>query len=225
MCSRKCAEFAQPISKKQRSKAYYSTPAALKRKTMTIKEDVHKMRVQILNLRGGMMTLSTALCRFPACGTPMGCNLRCSEDRKVMRQIHEDVQDLVISARMVLMAAFCPEPETWDIWWCFAEDEARPERTLAQLGEKYVSDQDEYIRYYGEIDDEMFDALANGFNERERNALFAEDAWQNGHRLSQILHLTHYLETQMETKSDPLLSMVSNCEIGKKAELRRSVTA
>ena len=58
---------------------------------MKMNEDVHKMRVQILNLRGGMMTLSTALCRFPVCGTPMGCNLRCSEAGNVMRQIHEEM--------------------------------------------------------------------------------------------------------------------------------------
>ncbi len=192
---------------------------------MTTNENVHKMRVQILHLRGGMMTLSTALCRFPACGTPMGCNLRCSEDGNVMRQLHEDIHNLVISARMVLTAVFCPEPETWDIQWCFAEDEARPERTLAQLGEEVISDQDEYIRFYGQIDDEMFDAVGKGFNEHERGVLFAEEAWQNGDRLPQILHLTEYLEDQMEKKFDLLLSMVSNCEIGKKAELRRSVTA
>lgn len=76
---------------------------------MTTNEDVHKMRVQILKLRGGMMTLSTALCRFPACGTPIGCHLRCSSDRKVMRQIHEDMRDLVISAQMVLSAVFSHE--------------------------------------------------------------------------------------------------------------------
>ena len=94
---------------------------------MKMNENVHKMRVQILNLRGGMMTLSTALCRFPACGTPMGCNLRCSQARNAMRQIHEDMHNLVISARMVLTTVFCPEPETWDIQWCFAEDESCPE--------------------------------------------------------------------------------------------------
>jgi len=192
---------------------------------MKMNEDVHKMRVQILDLRGGMMTLSAALCRFPACGTPMGCHLRCSKDRKLMRQIHEDMQDLVISARMVLTAVFCPGPEIWDIQWCFAEDGARPEKTLAQLGEEYVPDQDEYIRYYGQIDDEMFDALARGFSERERDALFPEDAWQNGDRLPQILHLTEYLEDQMAKKYDLLMSMVRNCEVGKKAELQRSATA
>jgi hypothetical protein len=192
---------------------------------MTMNEDVHKMRGQILNLRAAMMTISTALCRFPVCGTPMGCNLRCSEARNVMRQIHGDMHDLLISARMVLTTVFCPEPETWDIQWCFAEDEARPERSLAQLGKEVISDQDEYIRCYGEIDDEMFDALANGFNERERDALFAEDAWQNGHRLSQILHLAEYLETQMAKKYDLLMSMVRNCEVGKKAKPKTSVTA
>jgi hypothetical protein len=142
-----------------------------------------------------------------------------------MRQIHEDVQDLVVSARMVLTAAFCPEPETWDIQWCFAEDEARPERTLALLGREVISDQDEYVRYYGEIDDEMFDALANGFNERERDALFDEDAWQNGHRLSQILHVAEYLETGMAKKFDLLTSMVRNCEVGKQARSKEDAIA
>lgn len=192
---------------------------------MKVNEDVHKMRVQILNLRGGMMTLSTALCRFPACGTPMGCHLRCSKDRKVMRQIHDDIYNLVISARMVLTAVFSPQPEVWDTFWCFAEDQARPERTLAQLGEEVISDQDEYIKFYGQIDDEMFDALAKGFNERERATLFPEHAWQNRDRLSQILHLAAYLEGQMAKKYDLLMSMVRNCEVGKKAELRRSATA
>jgi hypothetical protein len=197
----------------------------MEKKEMKMSEDVHKMRVQILNLRGGMMTLSTALCRFPACGTPMGCNLRCSEAGNVMRQLHKDIHNLVISARMVLTAVFCPEPETWDIQWCFAENESRPERALAQLGKDVISDHDEYIRIYGQVDDEMFSAIASGFNEDERDVLFAEDAWQNGHRLSQILYLTEYLETQMERKYDLLMSMVTNCEIGKKAELKRSVTA
>jgi len=197
----------------------------MEKKEMKMNEDVHKMRVQILNLRGGMMTLSTALCRFPACGTPMGCNLRCSEDGDVMRQIHEDMQDLVISSRMVLTAVFRTEPDAWDTFWCFAEDESCPERTLAQLGREVIFDQDEYIRLYGQVDDEMFSAIASGFNEHERDVLFAEDAWQNGHRLSQILHLTEYLETQMDRKYDLLMSMVRNCELGKKARLTGSVTA
>ncbi len=192
---------------------------------MSTNENVHRMRVQILDLRGAMMTLSTALCRFPACGTPMGCHLRCSKDRKAMRQIHGDIHNLVISARMVLTAAFCPEPEVWDTFWLFAGDESCPERTLAQLGEEVISDQDEYIRYYGEIDDEMFDALANGFSERERDALFAEDGWQNGQRLSQILHLTEHLETEMAKKFDLLTSMVTNCEVGKKARIKEAARA
>ena len=192
---------------------------------MTTNENVHKMRVQILNLRGGMMTLSTALCRFPACGTPMGCNLRCSEAGNIMRQLHEDIHNLVISARMVLSAVFSPQPSVWDTFWCFAEGVSSPERALAQLGKDFISDQDEYIRFYGQIDDEMFDAVGKGFNENERDVLFSEDAWQNADRLPQILHLTQYLEDQMEKKFDLLLSMVSNCEIAKKAELKRSVTA
>ena len=192
---------------------------------MKMNEDVHKMRVQILNLRGGMMTLSTALCRFPVCGTPMGCNLRCSEAGNVLRQIHEDMHNLVISSRMVLAAVFSPQPEVWDTFWCFAEDESCPERTLAQLGKKVISDQDEYIRYYGEIDDEMFSAIARGFNEHERDVLFPDDAWQNGDRLSQILHLVGHLATQMEKEFDLLMSMASNCEVGKKAKLTGSVAA
>ena len=98
-------------------------------------------------------------------------------------------------------------------------------RTLALLGEKVISDQDEYIRFYGQVDDGMFNALGTGFSKHEWDVLSAEDAWQNGHRLSQILHLAEYLETQMEKKFDLLLLMVRNCEVGKKADLRRSVTA
>jgi hypothetical protein len=192
---------------------------------MFMNEDVHKMRAQILNLRAAMMTISTALCRFPACGTPMGCHLRCPTDRKVMRQIDKDMRDLVISARMVLSALFSHQSQVWDFYWFCAKDESCPERSLSQMGKDVISDQDEYIRYYGEIDDEMFDALASGFNERERDILFAEDAWQNGHRLSQILHLAGYLETQMEKKFDALVSMVRNCEVGKKAGPRLSATA
>ena len=192
---------------------------------MTTNENVHKMRVQILHLRGGMMTLSATLCRFPACGTPMGCNLRCSVAGNIMRQLHEDIYNLVVSARIVLTAVFCPEPETWDTQWRFAEDDARPERTLAQLGKRVISDQGEYIRYYGEIDDEMFGKIAQGFSKHERDVLFPEDSWQNGHRLPQILHLTEYLENQMNEKFDLLMAMVKNCEVGKKNELRRSATA
>jgi hypothetical protein len=192
---------------------------------MTMNEDVHKMRVQILNLRAAMMTFSTALCRFPACGTPMGCNLRCSEAGNVMRQLHEDMDDLLISARMVLSAVFSPQPEVWDTFWCFAENESCPERTLAQLGKNVISDHEEYITFYGQIDDEMFDELGKGFSKHEWTVLSAKEAWQSGHRLSQILYLAEYLETQMEKKFDLLLLMVSNCEVGKKAELRSSLTA
>ena len=219
------AEDISAKSNKSAGRAKDQSPQRLRKTTMTIKEEVHEMRVKILGLRGGMMTLSTALCRFPACGTPMGCNLRCSKDRKVMRQIHEDIYNLVISARMVLTAVFIPQPEVWDTFWCFAEDQSNPELTLALLGRKVISDQDEYIRYYGQIDDEMFDALARGFNECERAALFPEHAWQNGHRLSQILHLTEYLETEMSKKFDLLTSMVSNCEVGKQAKSKKAARA
>lgn len=188
-------------------------------------DQVHNMRVKILDLRGGMMTLSTALCRFPACGTPMDCHLRCSQDRKVMRQIHEDMHTLVISAQKVLSAAFCPQPDVWDMFWCFAEDEFCSERTLARLGKDLISDQEKYIRYYGEIEDEMFDAIASGFNDSERDVLFAEDGWQNGHRLSQILHLTEHLETEMSKKFDLLTSMVTNCEVGKQARSQEAAGA
>ena len=171
------------------------------------------------------MTLSRALCRFPTCGTSTGRNLRCSEARNVMRQIHEDMQDLVISARMVLSAAFSPQSEVWDMFWFFAKDEPCPERTLAPLGKAVISDQEEYIRFYEQVDDEMFNALGTGFSKHEWEVLSAEHAWQNGPRLSQILHITEYLETQIEKKFDLLLLEVRNCEVGKKAELTRSVRA
>jgi hypothetical protein len=192
---------------------------------MKMTEDVHRMRGQVLNLRAAMMTLSTALCRFPACGTPRGCHLRCSQDRKTMMQIHEDMRDLVISAQMILSAVFCHESEVWDMYWFCAKDESCPERSLATIGKSVIPGLDEYIRSYGQVDDDMFKALACGFNEREREILFAEDAWQNGHRLSQILYLTGYLENQMAQKYDLLMSMVTNCEVGKKARSRRSATA
>jgi hypothetical protein len=192
---------------------------------MTTNENVHKMRAQILNLRSAVMTISTALCRFPACGTSEGCNLRCVEARNMMTQIREDMQDLVISARMILSAAFSPQPEVWDTFWCSAEDKSCPERTLVPLGKEMISDQDEYIRFYGQVDDEMFRALGTEFSKHEWDVLSAEDAWQNGHRLSQILPLAKYLETEMAKKFDLLTSMVSNCEVGKKAKPKSSVTA
>ena len=71
----------------------------------------------------------------------------------------------------------------------------------------------------------MFGKLANGFSKHERDVLFAEDAWQNGHRLPQILHLAEHLGAQIERNYDLLMSMVSNCEVGKKARLTGSVTA
>lgn len=192
---------------------------------MKMNEDVHRMRAQILNLRGGMMTLSKALCRFPTCGTPVGCNLRCSEAGNVMRQLHEDMHDLVISARMVLTGVFSAEPDIWDASWCFAENESCPESTLAQLGRTVISDQDEYIRYYGQVDHEIFEKLETGFSSHEWAVLSAEDAWQNGHRLPQILHLVEHLITQMEGKVEFLMSMVRTCEVGKRAKLKGSVTA
>lgn len=111
------------------------------------------------------------------------------------------------------------------MYWLCAKDKSYPERALGRIGKSAIPGLDEYIRSYGQLHDEMFDALACGFHEHEREILFAEDAWQNRRRLSQILHLTEYLETQMAKKFDLLTSMVTNCEVGKKAGPRRSATA
>ncbi len=71
----------------------------------------------------------------------------------------------------------------------------------------------------------MMEALGTGFSKQEWEVLTAEDAWQTGHRLSQILHLAGYLETEMAKKFDLLLSMVSNCEVGKKARTKEVARA
>ena len=188
-------------------------------------EDVHRMHAQILNLRAAMITFSVALCRFPACGTPMGCNLRSQKTTNLMRQIHQDMHDLALSARMVLTAAFIPQPEVWDTIWHVVEKESSPERALALFGHQLISDQAEYIGFYGQLDDQMSDLLGTAFSQDEWVVLGCEDAWQYGYRLSQILHFTKYLEKQMEKKFDLFLAMGRNCEVKEKAELRRSATA
>ena len=64
--------------------------------------------------------------------------------------------------------------------------------------------------------------MATGFNELERDALFAEEGWQNGRRLPQIFRLAEYLETEMSKKIDLLTSMVRNCEFGKQARSKEA---
>jgi hypothetical protein len=192
---------------------------------MSTNKEVHKMRAQILNLRSAVIALSSAVCNFPQCGRPLSCNHECPEARALLGQIYKDFQELLISARMVLEAVFCPAPKRWDSMWRFAEVQTSPERILALLGRMVISDQDEYVRYCGQMDGDMMDALGTGFSEQEWEVLSAEDAWQNEHRLSQILNLANHLETQMEKKFDLLLLTVSNCEVGKQASSKEAARA
>ena len=77
---------------------------------MTMNENVHKMRAQILNLRSAGIACGTAIHYFPPCGKPGGDHLQCPEARAAMRQIYENMKELLLSSRMALAAVFTSGP-------------------------------------------------------------------------------------------------------------------
>jgi hypothetical protein len=187
---------------------------------MTMNEDVHRMRVQILNLRSAGLACATAVHFFPPCGRPGGDHLQCPEARVAMQKIYKDMKDLLLSARMALAAVFNSDPDAWD-FLCEVHDEGScTERDIATFGAVTYSNQDEFIKSWGEIVPEMADQLGTGFSESEWKTLTTKDAWQNRRRLPQILHLLTYLEDQIAKQFDLFDSvlhsgLLGDCNLGK----------
>jgi hypothetical protein len=197
---------------------------------MTMNENVHKMRAQILNLRSAGIACATAIHYFPPCGKPGGDHLQCPEARAAMRQMYEGMNELLLSARMALAAVFYPDPEGWDLMWELHEESTCTERDMAKLGETIYSDQDEFIRCWGEFDIDMMEKLGTCFSKEEWKVLTAKGAWQNGRRLPQVSQLLKYLEDQIAKKFDLFDSvlysgLLGDCNLGKWAEKKKTAIA
>jgi hypothetical protein len=197
---------------------------------MTMNENVHKMRAQILNLRSAGIACGTAIQYFPPCGKPGGDHLQCPEARAAMRQIYENMKELLLSSRMALAAVFNSDPEAWDFLWELDEESTCTESDMAKFGETLYSDQDEFIRCWGEMDNGMMRQLGSTFSEEEWEVLTAKGAWQNGPRLHQVLHLLKYLEDQIAKQFDSFDSvlysgLLGDCDVGKWAEKKKAASA
>ena len=147
-----------------------------------------------------------------------------------MRQIYEDMNELLLSARMALVVVFRPDPESWDFLWELDEDSTCTERDMAKLGETIYSDQDDFIRSCAELDDDTIEKFGTTFSEAEWKILTAEGAWQNGPRLPQVLQLLKYLEDQIAKQFDLFDSvlysgLLGDCNLGKWAEKKKTAIA
>jgi len=192
----------------------------LRRQTMTMNEDIYRMQGAILNLRSAGIACASAVLHFPPCGKPGGEHLQCAEARVAMQQIYQSMNDLLLSARMALAASLNSVPDLWDSLWDVADESACPEREIAKFSETFYPDQEEYIRYLGQIDDDMMEKLGTAFSEKEWGILSSDGAWQNGWRLPQLLHLLEYLEDQIDKQFDSFDSTVNsgllgNCDLGR----------
>lgn len=183
------------------------------------------MHGQILNLRTAGIACATAIRCFPLCGTPESCNCQCPEARAAVKEIYKSMNDMTLSVRLALTAVFHPDTLGWDFLWELNEESACPERDLAKYGESIYSDQDEFIRSWGEMDDAMMERLGAGFNKKEWKVLTAKGAWQNGQRLPQIRCLLKYLEDQIRKQldlfdSDLCGGLLGDCDLGQWAVKR-----
>lgn len=197
---------------------------------MSKNEELHKMRAQILNLRSAGITLATAIHYFPPCGRPGSCKSECPEARAALQEIYRSMNDLMLSVRLALTAVFLPNSEPWDFIWNLNSESPCGDSYMAEFGRSCYPDQDEFIRRWGEMDDEMMDRLGRGFSEKEWKALTTKRAWQNGQRLSQILYRLTYLEDQIRNQCDLFDSvlyggLLGNCKLGQWAAKNKPAIA
>jgi hypothetical protein len=197
---------------------------------MSMNEEVHKMRAQILNLRSAGIACATAIHYFPPCGRPGSCNRECPEAGAALQEIYESMNDLMLSVRMALTAVFHTDPEPWDFLWGLNEESTCVEGDMAAFGQDFCPDQHEFIRCWGEIDNEMMEQLGASFGKEEWKVLTAKGAWQNGGRLPQILYLLKYLEDQIRKQFDLFDSvlyggMLGDCKLGQWAEKNKTAMA
>ncbi len=181
---------------------------------MTMNEDVIQMRTQILNLRTAALACASAMRHFPPCCKPGWDPFHSSIQPTKMQRIYQGMKDLLLSARIVSKAAMVTDPVAWDIIWELHEDSSCTERDLASLGERIYSDLDEFFKLCGEMDHITRDEAGRTFHEREMEVLTAEEAWQNGRRLPQVLHLLEYLEDQIVRQLDEFYTEIDSGLLG-----------
>ena len=194
---------------------------------MTTNENVHKMRAQILNFRSAGIACATAIHHFPLCARPGGGKLGCPEGRAALQQIHQQMNELLLSVMMALDAVFDPDPEIWDFLWEVYEYSTCTERDMANSAKLLYSDHDEFIRCWGEFDADMMEKLGTCFSKKEWEVLTAKGAWQNGRRLPQVLQLLNYLEDQIAKQFDLFDSvlcsgLLGDCNLGKYAQTKKA---
>lgn len=197
---------------------------------MTMNEDVHKMRAQILNLRSAGIACATAIHHFPPCGRPGGDHRQCPEARAAMQRIYDDMKDLLVSSKMALDAVFDENPDMWDFIWEVNEASDWIEHELGKTGAILYSGWDEYSKFYAEMDSDMMDRLGTSFSDEEWKVITGQEAWQNGIRLPQVLHLLKYLEDQIANQFDLFDSvlcsgLLGDCNLGRWAAKKKSIFA
>lgn len=197
---------------------------------MSINEDVHQMRAQILNLRSAGIACATAIHHFPPCGRPGGEHLQCPEARAAMTQIYDNMRDLILSVGMTMVAVFNTDPEPWDFVWELHEGSSCTERELAKTGELLLADRDEFIKTWGEMDNDTMDKLTSSFSKEEWEILSAKRAWQNGRRVLDLLHFLTYLEDQIAKQVDLFDSvlhsgLLGDCNVGKYVQAEKAARA
>lgn len=195
---------------------------------MNMNEDVHKMRAQILNLRSAAITCATAVHYFPRCvRRPEDYEVQFPEAKFALQPIYEGMKDLLLSARMALTAVLNPNPEGWDFLAWLSEQNTCAESDMAKFGETIYSDQDEYIKFFGEMDANTAERFGTGFSDEEWARLTADVAWQSERRLPQILRLLKYLEDQIAKQFDLFDSvlcsgLLGDCDLGRWADEQKA---
>ncbi len=198
---------------------------------MTINEEVHKMRAQILNLRSAGIACGTAVHYFPPCVTrPEDYDVQCPEARAALQPIYESMKDLLVSSRVALAAVCNPDPKGWDLLWEVYKDSDCLERDMATLGEIVYSDQDEFSKFCGEMDSDTMHHLGTTFSDEEWKVITVKGAWQNGRRLPQVLRLLTYLEDQIAKQFDSFESVLysgvlGDCNLGNWAAKKKATAA
>jgi len=198
---------------------------------MNFYEDEERMLAQILNLRSAMMACASAIYFFPPCGRPGGDHLQCPEARAAMRQIYDEMQQVLLLGRTALDAVLRPDPERWDHFCNVGGDIESRDIFLAEQAESLFADQEEFIRSWGVMDEETFDLLGTTFSDEEWELLAAKGAWQSMKRLIQITNVLAGIEDSIAKLFDSFDSvlysgLLGDCELGKwAAEKKKNAIA
>jgi hypothetical protein len=202
-------------------------------KKMVINEDVHMMREQILRLRTAGIAWAGVIRHLPRCATSEGCPVKFHkfpETRDLMQLLGETAKKVLLLTRTALDAVFQSDAQRWDCLYSTGGAGEALDRLLAEIGESLFSDQDEFIRSWGEIDDEMMEQLGTTFSDEEWRALTAKGAWQNGHRLPQIIDVLTHVEHEIAEGFDFLDSVLDSgmlkvCSLGNCDEKKEAARA